>query len=100
MVSTTAFRNNSFAILKLVRDSRDGSIVIKVHNKEKVYRVTLELTDEIFIPSRSKKIRVKMDKPKKVPLKMADCKQCHHFTLNGICSNKKCDSNTKPKPES
>lgn len=92
MIATSTVHRNFFSLMKMAK----SGIAVDFHYLGDVYRLTLEPTGAKFKPPPpfTRKARIGRS-PLQFDIK--DCYICGFPKINNICSNKKCDTNTKPK---
>jgi hypothetical protein len=74
-------------------------LVILYHNKDKVYELSITMTDQVVKSRRGGRKPLKKVQMG-VRVEVSDCKACESVTVGGICINKNCDTNLQPEPES
>lgn len=99
MLSAQAVVRHFYPMLKMIHATgNDNSLSIEFTYERKVHIITLTKTNRDVIPSyRRRHFRKKRPA---VAIQTDECPHCHHLVVAGICTNKKCDTNNQPKPNS
>lgn len=87
MISLTQFRINIFSLFKVMSSS---NMMLEVVHNNKVYDVTVSLTDKEPKLSRPKRKVA----PQILDINTEVCPECGSLTFNGVCMNRQCIHST------